>query len=138
MKIERSEARAPKESDSPILIVDHYQVGQRIALLQLNYLGFHARVVTSCRQAIRSIKQTPYSTILIGWGMPNCDGALCARYVRRLDARRGTHTSIIGVTAHARPGDKERCIASGMDDLLSKPITVPDMQDMLMRHLKTA
>ena len=125
-------------TDSLILIVDHYKVGQRITLLQLNYFGLSAHVVTSCRQAIMALQKNQYDLVLIGWGLPHCDGSGCTRFVRRLDVRRNEQTTIVAVTAHARMGDKELCIASGMNDLMSKPITMEDMQQMLRRHSKIA
>jgi CheY-like chemotaxis protein len=125
-------------ANSLVLIVDHYRVGQRIALMQLNYFGLSGHVVTSCRQAMVALAKHHYSLVLIGWGRPDCDGAHCTKFVRRLEARRNKETTVVAVAAHARVGDKERCIAAGMDDLLCKPITMEDMQEMIRRHLKTA
>lgn len=121
---------------SSVLLIDHYRVGQRIALLQLSHLGFCGKVVTSCQQAIRAVRKAQYEMILIGWGNPDCDGKFFTKYVRRLDKQHGRHTPIIGVTVHARPGDREKCIALGMDDLLSKPISVQDISNMLCKHIK--
>jgi CheY-like chemotaxis protein len=70
--------------------------------------------------------------------MPLCAGAACIKFVRREEKRRRAHTKIVAVTAHARAGEREYCRASGMDDLLTKPITMSDMQRMLKRHLKVA
>ncbi len=123
---------------SLVLIVDHYRVGQRIALMQLNYFGLSAHVVTSCRQAFKALKKQHYALVFIGLGMPNCDGAACTQFVRKLELRRNKETTIVAVTAHANKGDKERCIAAGMDDLMSKPITMVDMQQLLRRHLQIA
>jgi CheY-like chemotaxis protein len=127
-----------KNSDSLILIVDHYRVGQRIALMQLNYFGLSAHVVSSCRQAMAALRRRHYALVLIGWGMPNCDGVACTKFVRRLEVRRKKQTNVVAVTAHANKGDKERCMAAGMDDLMSKPITMEDMQQMIRKHLKAA
>jgi CheY-like chemotaxis protein len=125
-------------TDQLILIVDHYRVGQRIALMQLNYFGLSAHVVTSCRQAIRALKREHYSLVLLGWGMSNCDGAACIRFVRKLDVSQRQHTTLVAVSAHALSGDKARSIELGMDDLISKPITMETMEQMLGRHLKIA
>src|SRR5271155_368718 len=116
------------KANSLVLIVDHYRIGQRIALLQLNYFGFSARVVTSCRQAMKAFKKDHYALVLIGWGMPSCDAAAFTRFVRRLEMRRGEQTTIVAVTSHASDGARDRCVALGMDDLISKPIAMPDMQ----------
>jgi CheY-like chemotaxis protein len=121
-----------------VLIVDHYSVGQRIALMQLSYFGLSAQVVTSCFQAMLALKHQHYPLVLIGWGRADCNGANCIEFIRRLDARRSTETTIVAVTAHSRFGDKERCVAAGMNDLLCKPITMEHMQQMINRHLKAA
>jgi CheY-like chemotaxis protein len=126
-----------------VLIVDHYRVGQRIALMQLSYFGLSAQVVTSCFQAMLALKKQHYSLVLIGWGRADCNGAdcngaNCIEFIRRLDARRSTKTTIVAVTAHSRFGDKERCVAAGMNDLLCKPITMEHMQQMINQYLKAA
>jgi CheY-like chemotaxis protein len=124
--------------DQLILVVDHYRVGQRIALMQLQTFGLSAHVVISCREAIRALKKHHYALVLIGCGMPICSGSACTRFVRKEDMRLNLHTTVVGVTAHASGGDKDRCLALGMDDLLAKPITLGDMHQMLSRHLKIA
>jgi two-component system sensor histidine kinase EvgS len=121
-----------------ILIIDHYRVGQRTALLQLQYFGLKVQVVSSCRAAIKAVKGRSYSLVLIGWGMPNCTGKAFIEFARRQDRRRNTHTTIVAVTANARSRDKPVCLALGMDDFMCKPITMDDMKDMLGRHLHAA
>jgi len=137
MKIQNSNTSNFKDNQL-ILIVDHYRVGQRIALLQLQYFGLTAHVVNSCRQAIKAVRKRHYPLVLIGWGLPECTGAPFIEFVRRQEVNRNSHTIIVAVAAHARVEDKGRCVALGMDDLLSKPITMGDMQEMLTRHLKAA
>lgn len=117
-----------------VLVVDHYKFGQKTAVLQLNYLGFAAPVVTSCRQAVKAISRQPFEMILMGWGMPSCDGHSLLKYIRRVDDIRNTHTLVIGVSIHSQPGEREKCILSGLDGLLSKPITVAQIQDVLSCH----
>jgi CheY-like chemotaxis protein len=126
------------KGDQSILIVDHYRVGQRIALLQLQYFGLTAHVVNSCRQAIKAVSKRHYSLVLIGWGMPECAGTSFIKFARREALRRTSHTTIVAVTAHARACDPGTCRALGIDDVLSKPISMSDMQQMLTKHLKAA
>jgi CheY-like chemotaxis protein len=121
-----------------ILIVDHYNVGQRIALMQLQYFGLTAHVVTSCRQAIKAVNNDHYALVLIGWGRPECAGSAFINFVRRQDEIRSTHTTVVAVVAHARAGNTNRSLASGIDDLISKPITMSDMYELLARNLEAA
>lgn len=126
------------DADQLILIIDHYRVGQRTALLQLQYFGLKVQVVSSCREAIKAVKKRNYSLVLIGWGMPDCAGKAFIEFARREDMRRNTHTIIVAVTANAHSHDKPVCLALGMDDFMCKPITMYDMKDMLRRHLHAA
>ena len=137
MNIQHSNT-APFKADQLVLIVDHYRVGQRIALMQLQYFGLTAHVVNSCRQAIKAVRKRHYALVMIGWDRPECDGTACVNFVRKQEQRRNTDTTIVAVVAYAQPGDKTRCLAAGIDELMSKPITMSDMQEMLAKHLRAA
>jgi CheY-like chemotaxis protein len=63
--------------------------------------------------------------------MPDLDGFDATREIRRLEAGSGNRVPIVAMTAHAMPGDRERCLAAGMDDYLTKPISIADVTRVL-------
>ena len=64
-------------------------------------------------------------------------GLACTNRIREIDKKKGRHTPIIAVTAHAMMGDKERCLESGMDDYLSKPFTMGELKEKLARWVQS-
>jgi len=71
-----------------------------------------------------------YALILMDWQMPVMDGIEATRTIRTLESSRGRHIPI-GMTANAMKGDQEQCLAAGMDDYLSKPVSLPDLRRIL-------
>ncbi|MGH9548308.1 MAG: response regulator [Terriglobales bacterium] len=108
--------------DRRVLLAEDNLVNQKLATLLLQQLGLGVDVVDDGRKAIQAVEHTLYSVILMDCQMPEMDGFEATRGIRKLEALRGTYTPIIAVTALAMVGDRERCIAVGMDDYISKPI----------------
>jgi polar amino acid transport system substrate-binding protein len=118
-----------------ILVAEDNAVNQKVALLLLKELGFSAHVVSNGREAIQSVERTVYSLVLMDCQMPELDGLEAASSIRRGETLTGRHIPIIAMTAHAMQGDREKCIASGMDDYISKPITAAKLKEVLLRWL---
>ncbi len=116
-----------------VLIVDDYENNQRVALAHLKKLGYAAHVVENGRAAVETITQNGdrYALILMDWQMPVMDGLEATRLIRQLELPRGEHIPIIGMTANALKDDRERCLAAGMDDYLSKPVRRDDLRGVL-------
>ncbi len=106
-----------------ILLVEDNLVNQKVATLLLQQLGLSVEVVDGGKKALQAIEgNASYSIILMDCQMPDMDGFQTTKAIRRIESARGKYTPIIAVTALAMVGDRERCIAAGMDDYISKPI----------------
>lgn len=103
-----------------VLVVDDVDANRRLARALLLKFGHACEVATSGLQAVEMAATDRYDVVLMDLQMPNIDGMEATRRIReRLGA---AAPRVIAVTANATPGDRERCLAAGMDDYLSKPI----------------
>ena len=123
-----------KEEDSNhvlrILIAEDNVVNQMVILKMLNKLGYHADVASNGTEVLDFLELQPYDLILMDVQMPEMDGFEAARAIRK---RLGPadQPKIVAITAYALKGDRERCIESGMDDYLSKPVKLEDLRKVL-------
>ncbi|MDP3001228.1 MAG: response regulator [Bryobacterales bacterium] len=125
-------APAPVPDRGCVLIAEDNAVNQRLAARLVERLGFRADVARNGREAVDALTRFDYSAVLMDCQMPEMDGFEATAEIRRrqLPDRR---TPIIAVTAHAMPGDRQRCLDAGMDDYLSKPIRPQDLAQTLER-----
>jgi CheY-like chemotaxis protein len=110
------------EANKRVLLAEDNLVNQKLATMLLQQLGLTVDVVDSGQRAVQAAQDTLYAVIMMDCQMPGMDGFEATKAIRKLEALRGTYTPIIAVTALAMVGDRERCIAVGMDDYISKPI----------------
>ena len=118
-----------------ILVVEDNSINQRVARDQLRKLGYSAQVVANGQDALDALEAMAYDVILMDCQMPELDGYAATAEIRRREGTRW-HTYIIAMTADAMVGDKEKCIAAGMDDYISKPTRIEDLQGALDRYLE--
>ena len=85
-------------------------------------MGHRADVAANGLEAIDAIERQPYDLVLMDVQMPEMGGLEATAAVRERERHTGGHARIVAMTAHAMAGDRERCVAAGMDDYLSKPI----------------
>ncbi|MCA9453089.1 MAG: response regulator [Nitrospira sp.] len=123
-----------KQQPSTILVADDHTVNQELATLLLHKLGHEVEVVSNGRAAIATLQKRPFALILMDCQMPDMDGYATTKAIRALEGEQ-RHTPIIAVTANAMSGDREKCLAAGMDDYLTKPIKPDKLRDMLHRWL---
>jgi two-component system sensor histidine kinase/response regulator len=123
---------APAPPHGRVLVVDDNPVNQRVALRMLEKRGHVVDVADNGVEAVAAVARSTYDAILMDCQMPEMDGFEATRAIRR---REGTerHTPIIAMTAGAMTGDKEKCLASGMDAYLSKPIKADTLAAMIGR-----
>ncbi len=117
-----------------ILVAEDNPINQMVTLRQLRALGFRAEAVANGIDVLDALGRKRFDLILMDCQMPNLDGYETTRRIRRQQGS-GERIPIVAVTAHAMKGDRERCLASGMDDYLAKPFREQDLSSLLDRWL---
>src|SRR5690606_30648360 len=129
------EAPEDKPADHPghvdILVAEDNEVNQLVFSQILNGLGLSYRIAQNGREAVELHSELKPKLILMDVSMPEMNGLEATAAIRRMERSLGIHTPIVGVTAHALKGDREKCIEAGMDDYLSKPISPDKLADKL-------
>jgi signal transduction histidine kinase/DNA-binding response OmpR family regulator/GAF domain-containing protein len=119
-----------------VLVVDDHPVNREVLVLQLKLLGVAADAAENGAEALAAWKRGGYAAMLADIHMPKMDGRELAQRLRSAEADRGAlRTPIIAVTANAMKGEEERCLASGMDAYLVKPVTIERLRATLERWL---
>ncbi len=114
-----------------ILLAEDNLVNQRLAVGLLEKHGHQVHVVDNGKRCVAAFDQEPFDVILMDVQMPEMDGLAATREIRRLEQDRGTRIPIIAMTAHAMQGDRQRCLESGMDDYIAKPIRIHRLMEVL-------
>ena len=119
-----------------VLLVDDNAINQKVAVRILQQFGYEPSVAANGREALEAIEHQPFDLIFMDVMMPEIDGLEATRLIRKRQMT-GEHKNfqsriiICAMTAHAMQGDREKCIASGMDDYLSKPVRPKDVREMI-------
>jgi PAS domain S-box-containing protein len=119
-----------------LLVVEDNDTNQMVAIRTLNRLGYQADVAANGREAVEAVARVGYALVLMDCQMPELDGYEATRAIRGLEASEGRHTIIVAMTANAMKGDREKCLAAGMDDYVAKPVKVEELSVVLSRWLK--
>jgi PAS domain S-box-containing protein len=129
--------REPRETSSQemvrplrILLAEDNAVNQMVAIQMLKRLGYSADVAGNGLEVLQALERQPYDVVLMDVQMPEMDGLVAAQEIRKLWPK---GPRIIAITAYALKGDRERCLAAGMDDYISKPIVIEELRRVLER-----
>ncbi|MBL8211663.1 MAG: response regulator [Bryobacterales bacterium] len=116
-----------------VLVAEDNLVNQKLTSHLLQKLGHAVEVAASGRDAVRLYQEQPFDAILMDVQMPQMDGLEATRAIRAMEARGARHVPIIGLTAHAFQGDRDKCMEAGMDAYLTKPVSLEELGRALER-----
>jgi signal transduction histidine kinase/CheY-like chemotaxis protein/HPt (histidine-containing phosphotransfer) domain-containing protein len=120
-----------------VLLVEDNPVNQRVAQRLLDLHGLDVTAVGDGRQAVERLEREPFDLVLMDCLMPVMDGYMATRLWRERERTTGTaHLPIVAMTANAMAGDRERCLAAGMDDYISKPLDRAALAQLLKKWLE--
>jgi CheY-like chemotaxis protein len=121
-----------------ILLAEDNPVNQKVATRLLEKRGHTVALAESGKEAVNAWREQPFDLILMDVQMPDMDGFVATAKIREQERLGARHIPIIAMTAHAMVGDRERCLAAGMDDYVSKPVNVNDLFAAIERLLPAA
>jgi len=132
----RGHGLAPQRFSGRVLVAEDNAVNQRLTAAQLARFGLHADIVANGVEALAAITALPYDLVLMDCQMPEMDGYQATREVRAREATsQRKRLPIVAMTANAMAGDRELCLAAGMDDYIAKPVRTEALIEALKRFL---
>jgi PAS domain S-box-containing protein len=118
-----------------ILVAEDNEVNQKVALHQLKKIGFTATAVGNGVAAIEALRKDDYDIVFMDCQMPELDGYGATSQLRKIEGNE-RHTWVIAMTANTLEGDRDKCLAAGMDDYVAKPVKTDDMLAALNRYVR--
>jgi CheY-like chemotaxis protein len=125
-----------KKSRIDVLIAEDNEVNQIVFRQILEDTGYNFLIANNGREALELYKKHEPVVICMDVSMPEMNGHEATRAIRAIEAPIGKHTPIIGVTAHAIKGDRDKCLEAGMDDYLSKPVSPDKLEEKVHRWMR--
>jgi signal transduction histidine kinase/CheY-like chemotaxis protein len=128
--------RASTGSKGCVLLVEDNVVNERVATRMLERLGYRVEVAANGIEALATMDEKSFDLVLMDCQMPQMDGFEASRAIRLREGS-AKHTTIVAMTANAMQGDRERCLEAGMDDYISKPVVIGDLEAILDRWMNS-
>ncbi len=114
-----------------LLLVEDNFLNQKLICLNLEKLGFKIDIASNGSEALKFVESKRYDLILMDLMMPVMDGLEATVRIRKLEENSGYHTVIIGLTANVYDTDREKCLAYGMDEFLTKPFDIVQFKEII-------
>ncbi|QDT41678.1 Signal transduction histidine-protein kinase BarA [Gimesia alba] len=121
-----------------VLIAEDTPANQKVITAILNKRGHHCVIANNGREAVECLRNESFDIVLMDVQMPTMDGLQATAMIREQEEESGDHIPIIAMTAYAMRGDRDKCIAAGMDNYISKPIDAKKLLRLLERYAKEA
>ena len=116
-----------------VLLAEDNEINQMVAMMMLERFGCKTSAVGTGKLAVEALAAAHYDVVLMDVHMPEMDGYMATSEIRKFQGPLGKHTPVIAMTAKAMTGDRELCLAAGMDDYIVKPVRPDDLHDVLLR-----
>ena len=129
-----SRERSSRPRPARVLVAEDNELNKKLSLRLLGKLGVEADAVSDGREAVEAATKKSYDMILMDCQMPEMDGFEATAIIREKERNR-RHTPICALTANAMDGDRDRCLAAGMDDYLCKPIGLDQLRNVVQRWI---
>ncbi len=138
-RLENTSPEAPRvEQPKTVLLVEDNPINQQVARRMLEILGYQVYVAVNGFEALEQFQKHPLDAILMDCQLPEMDGYTATQHIREQERTLGRHVPIIALTANALAGERDRCLAAGMDDYLAKPFRMKDLEEVMQRVLGAA
>lgn len=136
--VEKKEATAQARKQK-VLLVEDYPPNVLVAQTLIQQFGYDCDVAGNGAEAIEKVKANPYDMILMDVQMHTMDGLEATKYIREHEfmTKKERRMPIVGMTAHALAGDRDRCLESGMDDYIAKPFDPKDLQEKIKTYINS-
>jgi CheY-like chemotaxis protein len=118
-----------------VLVVDDNSVNRTLLQTILSKWNLQVRVAADGHEAVSLVENQRFNLIFMDCQMPRMDGFEATRRIRALESPSSPRIPVIAITASAMSGDKERCLAAGMDDYLSKPFARAELERLILRYI---
>jgi CheY-like chemotaxis protein len=125
-----------KSNAGSILLIEDNTLNQRSITTILKRLGYTVIIANDGLEALKIFKESDVDLILMDCQMPNMNGFQTTIEIRQLEKGTSKHMPIIGITAHALESHRQKCLESGMDDYISKPINIYDLNKLINKYKK--
>ena len=130
---ESSKPRAVNRESVRVLVAEDSPLNLQVALKQLEKLGYQADSASDGTEVMSALAKRRYDVILMDCQMPEMSGFDATAAIRTMERDTGRHVRIVALTAHAMAGDRARCLEAGMDDYVTKPLTLDALSQVLDR-----
>lgn len=131
------ERKKEEEKKWKILLVEDKKMNQVLAVALLKKKDWQVKVASNGQEALEILAKKSFDLILMDVQMPEMDGIEATAHIRKKEEKTKEHIPIIAMTAHAMKGDREKCLAAGMDDYISKPFRAQIFYQTIEELLRT-